>query len=245
MKDGAEGNVVASSTRGRSLLETESSKDWGASGVAHAWLMTLGFGILMPIAILAAVGLRSGLGHRWFEAHKFIMLLSLALIIAGLATGKAAVDDEDDTNETHKILGITASALVFFQAIVGFIRPQKENKKLRTPWNLVHHNIGRVSIILGIANIYYGLLVVYPLATWTYATFSAVLGVLAIAFVALTLYKYKRVHSDTTKCIELGQSGHDMDSKSPKLSKVDSVEGTACVISGSAHAGSHEPDGTA
>ena len=178
----AVGNVIAGSI-------------WSATGVAHAWLMTLGFGVAMPLAVLGAVGMRAGLGYAWFEAHRIIMMGAFAMTIAGLATGIVEAGGWGTSFTTHRDLGIAAVALVFFQAVVGFVRPRRENKKLRTPWNLIHHNIGRVSIILGIANIYYGLLVVHPLETWTYATFSAILGMLVVAFVALTMYKYKRLHS--------------------------------------------------
>ena len=166
-----------------------------ATGVAHAWLMTLGFGVAMPLAVLGAVGMRAGLGYAWFEAHRIIMIGAFAMVIAGLATGIVEAGGLGTSFTTHRDLGIAAVALVFFQIIIGFVRPRREHKKLRSPWNLIHHNIGRVALILGIANIYDGMLVVYPSPIWAYATFSAVLGVLVVLFVVLTLYKYKRLHA--------------------------------------------------
>lgn len=72
-----------------------------SKGTAHAWLMTIGFGVLMPIGMLAAIGMKSygppmemdmegtpNQRRKWcFDAHRLIMALSYCLVVAGLGLG--------------------------------------------------------------------------------------------------------------------------------------------------------------
>lgn len=63
------------------------------------------------------------------------------------------------------------------------VRPKKESK-LRKCWNLYHHNIGRIVIILAIANIFYGIHLGREGSGWmvAYGIVLAVLFSIALIF---------------------------------------------------------------
>lgn len=62
-------------------------------------------------------------------------------------------------------------------------RPNKESKA-RKYWNLYHHNIGRILILLAIANIFYGIHLGKEGSAWTisYGIVLAVLLSIAVVF---------------------------------------------------------------
>jgi hypothetical protein len=62
-------------------------------------------------------------------------------------------------------------------------RPEKESK-VRKHWNLYHHNIGRMVIILAIANIFYGIHLGKEGSEWmvAYGIVLAVLLSIAVIF---------------------------------------------------------------
>lgn len=66
-------------------------------------------------------------------------------------------------------------------ALLG--RPKKESK-VRKYWNLYHHNLGRILIILAIANIFYGIKLGKEGSGWNigYGIVLAVLFTMAITF---------------------------------------------------------------
>jgi len=194
----------------------DQSKQWSRKGVAHAWSMTIGFGVLMPIGVLGAVGLRSPpewwqwvwrrrRGGResspspsslassfsppsqywFFQWHRGIMLLSFATVTAGISLGFSEAGGWDTPYTVHRSLGVTAFVLAAFQVTGGLLRPHKDNRKVRKPWNYMHHFIGRSAVILAVANMYYGMIRVQELERWTYVTYSVVLGVLVGVYVGL------------------------------------------------------------
>lgn len=168
------------------------SSSMSSVGQAHAWLMTIGFGVLMPLGVIAAIGLRAGYGPHWFEYHRYIMLFAFLVVIAGFATGFVHSDEKGEVErisyDVHSALGITAFILVSLNVIAGLLRPRKDHKK-RGVWNVVHHNMGRIGLILAIINIYYALLVVEDdIADWTYIAYSAVLGVMLVVMVGMYGY---------------------------------------------------------
>jgi cytochrome b561 len=165
------------------------STSMSSVGQAHAWLMTVGFGVLMPLGVIAAIGLRAGYGPGWFEYHRYIMFFAFVVVVAGFATGFVYSDEKGEVERTsydvHSALGITAFVLVALNIVAGLVRPGKDHKK-RGIWNAVHHNMGRIGLILAIINIYYALLVVEDdIADWTYIAYSAVLGVMAVVMVGM------------------------------------------------------------
>lgn len=81
---------------------------------------------------------------------------------------------------------MTAFVLASVQILIGIGRPALDSK-YRPSFNVIHSNLGRAALILAIVNIYYGIIEVSKLAVWTYAVYSAVLGVLLSA-AAVVLY---------------------------------------------------------
>lgn len=196
-------DFLSTSGGGGSAPSIDTTVAWGSKGRAHAWLMTLGFGILMPVAVLGAIGLRAGLGERpgkrnwWFEAHRIIMAVAYCMVIAGLGLG---ISDAGGwvtiyPVKVHGALGMTAFVLATVQVFMGILRPAKTSK-IRPYFNVIHHFFGRAAIIIAIANIYYGMIKVKNLDAWTYATYSAILGILVLCILGMHAYRLKRTCVD-------------------------------------------------
>ena len=49
---------------------------------AHAWLMTIGWGILIPLGVVIARCFKQELGPRWFVLHRALQCLGLACALA-------------------------------------------------------------------------------------------------------------------------------------------------------------------
>lgn len=56
-------------------------------------------------------------------------------------------------------MGVSATALVFAQFVGGMVRPHRGASALRVAWELWHSMLGRAAIVLGVFNVFSGLLV--------------------------------------------------------------------------------------
>jgi hypothetical protein len=67
---------------------------------------------------------------------------------------------------------------------MAFVARPKKESKVRKHWNLYHHNIGRIVIILAIANIFYGIHLGKEGSEWmvAYGIVLAVLLSIAVIF---------------------------------------------------------------
>lgn len=76
----------------------------------HALLVILGWGVLVPIGILAARYFKSYDPH-WFYGHISIQTIGFGLGLAGIIMGFDLDEDEIDNYDTHKALGIVVLVL--------------------------------------------------------------------------------------------------------------------------------------
>lgn len=73
-------------------------------------LVILGWGVLVPIGILAARYFKSYDPH-WFYGHISIQTIGFGLGLAGIIMGFDLDEDEIDNYDTHKALGIVVLVL--------------------------------------------------------------------------------------------------------------------------------------
>ena len=225
------------STHGASSLDltsttTQISVEAGLSGTvkAHMWLMTIGWGFLLPLGVLLARMLKvdesnslptkndssvsgaitkgddledlksQNISNKpqkvaiWFQTHRAIQTLGFVLGVVGFALGfveNGGWDSEEEVVETHRNLGIATAVLMVIQMTALLWRPAKDHK-VRKPWSLWHVWVGRVIIVLIIANIYYGMTKVEVLDTWTWATYTAVLAVMLLVALFDQFYLKRR-----------------------------------------------------
>lgn len=130
----------------------------------------------------------------WFQIHRAVQTIGFILGAVGFALGFVANggwSSEKNSVEVHRDIGMATAVLMFIQMSALVWRPSPQTK-LRKPWSLWHVWIGRVVIILIIANMYYGMTKVEELGTWTWATYTAVLGLMLVAAIVNELITMKK-----------------------------------------------------
>ncbi|KAJ4790479.1 Cytochrome b561 and DOMON domain-containing protein [Rhynchospora pubera] len=156
----------------------------------HSLLVILGWGLLIPIGAMVARYFKSHDHPHWFYGHVSIQMVGFALGLAGIVIGFDLDSSGVDRYDTHKALGIVVLVLGCLQAMALLARPVSTNK-LRKYWNVLHHNIGRLAIGFGIANIFLGLSIVDEKKSW-YIAYGVCLGAWVVAAAWLeTRYRMK------------------------------------------------------
>lgn len=157
--------------------------------VAHGVLMTLSWGILLPLGVTIARFAR-GQGPIWFKLHRAIQVTGLLLAAGAFVCAVLMVQVAKFSALPHATLGIAITAMGLQQPLNAYFRPHKvpgqPKSRLRLGWELLHKNVGRAVCLLGIANPFQGLrfLGVGPFAV---ALYSVWLGALALFWVVMTL----------------------------------------------------------
>jgi len=143
---------------------------------AHAYLMSIVFGILVPIQILFPIA--KSPDEKWFQLHRASAILSLLLFI--VAVSLAFVFVENHFTIAHHFLGIAVLVLFLSNPIVAFIRPEKDAPN-RIKWLRLHRALGYGALGLAFVNMLLGadLVVNDP------AYFSENSIILAIVFIVL------------------------------------------------------------
>jgi len=145
---------------------------------AHMWLMSIGWGILIPLGILGARA-KKELPRYWFNMHRIIQSLGFAMGLGGIGAGFAVQGQWETAYSTHRDLGITITVLGAVQVLSLVARPGLDHK-YRWHWEHWHRWIGRCTAILAIANIYYGMIHVAEVETWAWAVYTAILGLILL-----------------------------------------------------------------
>jgi len=119
----------------------------------HGILMTVGWGILIPLGIIVARTMKDQ-APNWFYFHVVANTLGILLATGGFAIALIKFDREDTFR--HRQVGISAMVLGFLQPLNAVIRPHP-GAAWRDQWEWVHWTVGRVAVGLAIWNIFTGL----------------------------------------------------------------------------------------
>ncbi|WIA39466.1 hypothetical protein OEZ86_005565 [Tetradesmus obliquus] len=130
----------------------------------HGCLMAVNFIIVFPLGALLARQLRA----RWLnslaaKAVLFYMHIALQMSGVALATAGFIIATKDfgipykDVLFHHGTLGVTILTLVYFQLLIGFVRPPAASDMLRALWQLGHAMLGRCALMLGMVNVFIGI----------------------------------------------------------------------------------------
>ncbi|XP_078167963.1 cytochrome b561 domain-containing protein At2g30890-like [Carex rostrata] len=124
----------------------------------HALLLWGSVGFLMPIGILVirfASSCTCGKYSRvLFYLHVVLQTAAVALATAGAVL--SLKNFQNSFNNTHQRIGLALYGFIWFQPLLGFLRPNR-GVKARSVWYLIHWLIGIIICMVGIANIYIGL----------------------------------------------------------------------------------------
>jgi len=162
-----------------------SSKD--TYKTAHAWMMVVSWGVMIPVGILTARYFKA-MGSWWFHVHRAFQTLAFIIATIALAFGFVANGGWETDLPVHRNLGIAATALAVVQITALVARPAPEHRH-RSYWFHMHAWIGRSAAILSIANIYYGIINVQHLGVWAWASYTGVLGAIVLAAVVMEMQR--------------------------------------------------------
>eukprot|EP00803_Ostreobium_quekettii_P009476 evm.model.scf_3488EXC.2 EVM.evm.TU.scf_3488EXC.2 scf_3488EXC:8988-12604(-) len=131
----------------------EAVEDLSSYWKAHGILMTIGWGILIPVGIIAARTMKDK-APVWFYVH--VVGNTLGLILAAVGFGMAIVKFDREDSFRHRQVGIAAMVIGLFQPLNAFVRPHP-GAPWREQWEYVHWTLGRVAVGLAVWNIFTGL----------------------------------------------------------------------------------------
>ncbi|KAG6641875.1 hypothetical protein CIPAW_09G103900 [Carya illinoinensis] len=115
-------------------------------------------GILMPIGVMIARYLKvfESADPAWFYLHASCQTTAYVNGVAGVATGIKLGNDSAGVEQTkHRIIGVLLLILATLQVFALLLRPKKDHK-YRLYWNIYHHSVGYLVILLSIINIFKG-----------------------------------------------------------------------------------------
>ncbi|XP_050226841.1 cytochrome b561 domain-containing protein At2g30890 [Mercurialis annua] len=123
----------------------------------HGILLWVSMGFLMPIGILTI-----RMSHRE-ECRKRLKILffihsisqSIAVIVATAGAVMSIKNFNNAFDNHHQRIGVALYGIIWFQAILGFLRPQR-GSKARSGWFFVHWILGTAISLLGVINMYTG-----------------------------------------------------------------------------------------
>lgn len=152
-------SLVTSSSQELIRKDVEMVKDDHHQIVVHGFLFWVSMGFLIPIGILSIrLSNREERGRRvriMFFIHAVTQVLSVILVIAGAVL--SLKNFSNAFNNTHRRIGVALYGLVFLQALSGLLRPTREAKR-RSAWFFAHWVLGTAVSVMGIINVYTGLL---------------------------------------------------------------------------------------
>ncbi|KAF6254205.1 heme peroxidase [Scenedesmus sp. NREL 46B-D3] len=130
----------------------------------HGTLMAVNFIVVFPLGALMARQLRA----RWLnsltaKAVLFYMHIAVQMCGVALATAGFIIATKDfgvpymDVLFHHGSLGVAVLTLVYFQLLIGFVRPPAALGWARSLWQLGHAMLGRMALMLGMVNVFIGI----------------------------------------------------------------------------------------
>ncbi|KAK1393391.1 Cytochrome b561 domain-containing protein [Heracleum sosnowskyi] len=149
---------VQSDTRNNHVKTNKLSPQTLYNITVHGFLLWASMGFLMPVGILVIrMSNTEQSGRRlkiMFYMHAILQILSVLLVTVGAVLSMRKF--ENAFNNNHQRLGLALYGVVWLQALIGFFRPKRGNKR-RSLWFLVHWSLGTMICLLGIINVYTGL----------------------------------------------------------------------------------------
>ncbi|KAK6284079.1 hypothetical protein POUND7_003031 [Theobroma cacao] len=124
----------------------------------HGLLLWVSMGFLMPAGILFIRMANKEEGGRRVKVLFYLhaMLQILAVLLATIGAIMSIKNFENSFNNSHQRLGLALYGAIWMQALIGFFRPPRGNKR-RSTWYLTHWILGTAVSLVGIINIYTGL----------------------------------------------------------------------------------------
>ncbi|KAF8388501.1 hypothetical protein HHK36_027174 [Tetracentron sinense] len=200
------------------LLKGESTSQIGGDSKLkkkniHGILNAVSWGILFPVGAMIARYLKTFkfADPAWFYLHVSCQFSAYVIGVAGWATGLQLGSQSKGVEYTgHRNIGIALFSLATLQIFALFLRPKKDHK-YRIYWNVYHHGVGYVVLILGIINVFKGLEILDPAKNWkkAYIALLAVLAAISVLLEVITWIVVLKRKSDKSTKPNNGFNGAD------------------------------------
>lgn len=154
---------------------------------AHAWLMAISWGVVLPIGACLPRFLHSQ-DPLWFKLHRALQIFGVALAFVGFAL--ALTLDGHQNEKHHRNLGISIQVAAVLMVLLGIFRPNKKDI-LRKVWQGVHSWLGRGAIVVAIVNIFFGFALLKPATHWR-ILYITVLTTMVVVMVILEIRRHNR-----------------------------------------------------
>jgi len=182
---------------GSTLASTNCLTDAGGLApriYAHASLMLVSWGALLPLGVIVAKFARHYPNAFWFKFHRIGQLSGIVIALIGWIIALVSFDvfsDVGSTQHAHGIMGCIAMTLGVLQPINAFLRPhnpeQGEKKTMpRRVWEVLHKASGYIAVLLAIATVALGT-TLFPVPR-DQIIFQVIYGVIWIALIALIIF---------------------------------------------------------
>jgi len=191
--------------------------------MAHAILMLLGWGFLLPSGTLMAKYFKHRPDGMWFKLHRGIQTLGLLLALLGWIIALVNFNVFKDyglVNYQHGICGMTVMILGLLQPLNALLRPHgpespsDEKSKKRVVWELWHKTSGWVAVGLAIPTIALGTMTLAQPKDQTMFQVGYGVGcggalLLLIAFIFYDKKNYEQEHEEQKQKFQKGLADVD------------------------------------
>ena len=208
------------SSSGSSSDSSSSSNDQNSTRTAHGVVMSITFLVLMPFAAMA---LYLPFAKRVPFVHAPMQLISMILLIVGLATGVSLGKSIGKTDGYHQIIGyIIVALLIAVQPAMGIFQHLHCRKTgERSSLGVAHQWLGRVVILFGVVNGGLGMMQAGPagmeyVPNWAVVAYSVVALVVLLLYLALVVGTKMRNWNRSLEGEKRNTRGYEMHPPSPR-----------------------------
>ena len=208
------------SSSGSSSGGSMSSSNNDTTRTAHGIVMSVTFLILMPFA---AMTLYLPFAKRVPYVHAPMQVISMILLIVGLATGVSLGMSIKITDRYHQIIGyIIVASLILVQPALGIFQHLNYRRTgERSSFGLAHQWLGRVAILFGVVNgglgmRQSGMVGSEYVPNWAVVAYSVVALVVFMLYLALVVGTKMRNRNRTLEGEKRDMRGYEMHPPSPR-----------------------------
>ncbi|MEW5301605.1 MAG: hypothetical protein WDW36_004455 [Sanguina aurantia] len=204
---------------------TVDTKKWWIN--VHAACMSVAWGLLLPLGSLTPAhrwvlgDIKWGNKALWFVLHLTFQLAGFFMFCAGFVVSIIYFDltsiPGGSVGQMHAYLGMVLMAMATLQVLGGAFRPAP-GSAVRAVWNPIHHNMGRLAIMVSWVSLYSGVWIysvsIYggSLVQWL-APLASVGGTLLLIHVMLSVMRPAEVAADKAEEREMTDKASVMLSK--------------------------------
>ncbi|GMJ14539.1 hypothetical protein like AT5G47530 [Hibiscus trionum] len=177
----------------------------------HGVLNAVSWGMLMPLGAILARYLKAFkyADPAWFYLHASCQISAYVVGVAGWGTGlKLGSESPGIQYNAHRTIGFILLCLGTSQVLALLLRP-KPDHKYRFYWNIYHHLVGYIVIILSVINIFKGFDILQPEKKWKNSYIGVIIALAcnAVMLEAYTWFFVQRKRSESEGKIPYGING--------------------------------------